>query len=289
MIGNLIVLGATGAIGRDVVASAVARGRPVIAIARDSNALAALRERHGDAELIPLSASVASDGDAAALALRLRALGRPITGVVAAICGHGGRGRLLDQPADFLRRRLDEDLLPHLFAARHLLPLLAEHHRSGYVLIGGPGAEQPWAGYGQRSIGAAALRMLARVLHDEARAFAVRVQLLAIDSPVRTDDNARHACKRWPSTTAIATRALAMVDNTTHSTHAVVSYPEHTPSTSWPDDIDQNEIAAPCAPIPQEPDRSADLLTPRCLQDARRLLRSLIHPHPNSNQETSAQ
>ena len=34
-------------------------------------------------------------------------------------------GRVLDAPADFLRRRLDEDLIPHLVAARHLLPLLA--------------------------------------------------------------------------------------------------------------------------------------------------------------------
>src|SRR3546814_1724253 len=68
-------------------------------------------------------------------------------------------------------------------AARHLLPLLAEHGHGGYVLIGGPGAEHPWAGYGHYSIGAAALRMLARVLHDEARTLPVRVQLLAIDSP----------------------------------------------------------------------------------------------------------
>src|SRR3546814_13447028 len=81
-------------------------------------------------------------------------------------------------------------------AARHLLPLLAEHGHGGYVLIGGPGAEHPWAGYGHYSIGAAALRMLARVLHDEARTLPVRVQLLAIDSPARTDANARPACNK---------------------------------------------------------------------------------------------
>ena len=209
MTGNLLVLGATGAIGSSVVAAAVATGRPVIAVARDADALAALRARHADADIATLVASLASDGDAAALAVQVRALERPVSGAIAAICGDCGRGRLLDQPAEFLRRRLDEDLLPHLFAARHLLPLLAEQGHGGYVLIGGPGADQPWAGYGHRSVGAAALRMLARVLHDEARVFPVRVQLLAVDSPARTDANVRHACNAWPSAGSIARRALA--------------------------------------------------------------------------------
>src|SRR3546814_3174601 len=149
-----------------------------------------------DLDLTVVAASVASDGEAAALAQRLRDLGRPISGVVAAIRGNIERGRLIDQPEEFLRRRLDEDLLPHLFAARHLLLLLAEHGHGGYVLIGGPGAEHPWAGYGHYSFGAAELRMLTRVLHDAVRTSPVRVQLLAIDSPARTDANARQDRKR---------------------------------------------------------------------------------------------
>ena len=138
------------------------------------------------------------------LAAALRKLGRPLGGVVACITGSMERGRLLDHPAAFLQRKFDEDVLPHLAAARHLLPLLAEASRGGgYVLIGGPGSEHPWAGYGHRSIGAAALNMLARVLHDEARALPVRVQLLAIDSPVCTEDNIGHACPQWPSALAV--------------------------------------------------------------------------------------
>jgi NAD(P)-dependent dehydrogenase (short-subunit alcohol dehydrogenase family) len=303
MTASLIVLGATGAIGSSVVAAAVAVGRPVIAIARDGEALAALRARHADADIATLVASVASDGDAAALASQLRALGRPISGAIAAICGDCGSGRLLDQPAEFLRRRLDEDLLPHLFAARHLLPLLAEHGHGGYVLIGGPGAEQPWAGYGHRSVGAAALRMLARVLHDEARVFPVRVQLLAIDSPARTDANARHACNAWPSAGSIARRALAMLEQREprQPAQAIVSYAAHPLGFDlWSDDIDreaqpprgtkpstppQRPRATP--PPPQETGRGTDLLPARCLQDARTLLRSLGAPNPNPNQETS--
>jgi NAD(P)-dependent dehydrogenase (short-subunit alcohol dehydrogenase family) len=310
---SLAVLGATGTIGSAVVAAALKAGQPVVAIARDADALAALRMRHPGADLTVIAASVGSDGEAAALARQLRALARPLSGVIAAICGDCGRGRVLDQPAEFLRKRLDEDLLPHLFAARHLLPLLAERGHGGYVLIGGPGAEQPWAGYGHRSIGAAALRMLARVLHDEARLFPVPVQLLAIDSPARTDANARHACNRWPSADSIARRALDMLDpRERQPARAVVGYAAAQPLglDLWSDDIDHPAPAAPGRPMsnpsspkpsadaapcgdrpppirPQEPQRQRDLLPARCLQDARTLLARLGGPHPKSNQETS--
>lgn len=214
MSGRLIVLGATGTIGRAVVAQALGDGRSVIAIARNARKLAQLQREHGgEAGIATLAATIASDGDAARLAARVASLpGAPATGMVAAIRGNAERGRLLDAPADFLQRRLDEDLLPHLFAARHLMPLLARQPDAGYVLVGGPGAEQPWAGYGHHSIGAAALRMLARVLHDEARALPLRVRMLSTDSPVRTAANARHACERWPDADAIARQALRLLD-----------------------------------------------------------------------------
>lgn len=208
--GAVLVLGATGNIGRGVVAAAVQAGRPVIAVARSSSALDRLRDAFAGADILALPACVGSDAGAAEM---IRRLDRPFDAVVAAICGKLPRGRVLEQPAEFLRRRIDEDLLPHLFAARHLLPLLAARGHGHYVLVGGPGAEQPWAGYGHRSIGAAALRMMARVLHDEARALSVRVQLLAVDSPACTETNQRHAGAQWPTALAIGQQALALASD----------------------------------------------------------------------------
>lgn len=302
----LVVLGATGAIGGAVVEVALKTGHPVIAIARDADLLSALRARHPGTDLTVIAASVGSDGEAAALARRLHELDRPLSGVVAAICGDCGRGRVLDQPAEFLRRRLDEDLLPHLFAARHVLPLLAEHGHGGYVLIGGPGAQQPWAGYGHRSIGAAALRMLARVLHDEARALPVHVQLLAVDSPARTDANVRHACTAWPSAASIARRALDLLDpRGRQPERAVVDYGSRPLGFDpWSDDLDLPAHAtarqppsqprgriprqAPPPPMPSQATQCRrDGLPARCLQDARALLDRLGTPTPNPNQETS--
>jgi NAD(P)-dependent dehydrogenase (short-subunit alcohol dehydrogenase family) len=282
--GALLVLGASGCLGGALVASALEAGRPVIAIGRDTEALARLRETHADARLHILAASVASDTEAAELAHRVRALDLPVAGVLAAIRGAPVRGRLLDQPGDILRRCIDEDLMPHLFAARHLLPMLSTPRSGGYVLVGGPGADYPWAGYGHHSITAAALRMLARVLHDEARTLGVHVQLLGVDAPLRTPGNLRHACPEWPSLGAVARRAVSMAIAPAASTDAVVRFgATDAPSTFWSDDIDAPDTA-PASSGPrtqtaartwQESDGPAAADAQRSLHDARRLLRDI--------------
>ncbi|RPE80178.1 SDR family oxidoreductase [Vulcaniibacterium tengchongense] len=287
----LVVLGATGGIGRGVVQAALEQGRPVVAVAADRAELQALRDRHPGAELHTVVGAVTGDADGARLARALRRLGRPFAGVVAAICGDPERGRLLDRPAAFLRRKLDEELLPHLAAARHLMPLLAAGERGGgYVLIGGPGSEHPWAGYGHRSVAEAALRMLARVLHDEARPLGVRVQLLAIERPVCTERNREHACPQWPSALAVGQRALALIGaHGPPRPDAVVRYPDAAGDAgvdSAPAGSTQGHAAGSGADAP-----TADLLPARCLQDARTLLRNLLvtdrnaisSPSSNSN------
>jgi hypothetical protein len=51
------------------------------------------------------------------------------------------------------------------------------------VIIGGPGSEAPWAGYGLRSVAMAATRMLRKSCTDEAQSLGVRVHLVSIDAP----------------------------------------------------------------------------------------------------------
>ena len=208
----VLVLEATGIIGRGVVEAAIARGWPVVAVAQDIDGLERLRRLHAHAELTTLVGSIASDADAAQLAARLREFGRSLAGVVVAVVGGRARGRLLDQPSATLCQQLDRDLLPHLAAAGQLLPLLAQGGRGGsYVLIGGPGSEMPWAGYGHRSVAAAALRMLASVLHDEARTLGLRLQLLSVDVPVCAEQEGIKACPHWPTAASIGDRALELI------------------------------------------------------------------------------
>lgn len=290
----VLIVGATGTIGRGTVQAAVEAGWPVVAVARDGTALEQLRLRYPHAQLRIVVGSVADDASAATLVAELRKLHRPFLGVIAALGTGRERGRLLDQASSRLRDSFDEAVVPHLVAARHLLPWLAETGRNcGYVVIGGPGGRHPWAGYGHRSIAAAALQMLARVLHSEARQFAVRLQLLEVESPVRTDANEKHACKQWPCASHIGRKALALLKhrNEPRCTEAVVDYRSeactgHSTSTDADAHAESDVESAPRhsshpqrdAPAkdnpsePQEMDSDASLLPARCLQDVRKLL-----------------
>lgn len=246
----LLVLGATGLAGRGVVAAAVAAGRPVVAVARRMDELLQLRAAHAAADLTILCGSVADEARSARLVKALRRLGRPLAGIVTSICNDCGRGRVLEQPVAALRAALDQNLLAHAAAARHLLPLLAQGGRAGrYVLIGGPDGEQPWAGYGHRAIVSASLRMLARVLHEEARSLAVRVQLLAVESPLRDGTNPAHAGETWPTAEAVGQRALQLIDQ---------------------------DDATPARAIVRYAAATADTVPPSALRSARRFLDSLV-------------
>lgn len=222
---SVLVLGAAGPLGLGIVDAALEAGRPVIAVAEAASALDALRARAADRPLEVLEASLVTEHDAAAVAERLDAAGHRLDGVVAAIGGESACGRLLDQPADVLRRTLDEELLPHLAAARHLFPLLARQSRSGYVLVGGPGADYPWAGYGHRSIAAAALRMLARVLHEEARQAGLQVHLLSVEASERGAGPCSSLDMPWPQARAAGRRALSLLEAPPATERCVVAWP----------------------------------------------------------------
>jgi NAD(P)-dependent dehydrogenase (short-subunit alcohol dehydrogenase family) len=263
MKGPVVVIDAANGVGRAIVQRALAQGRPVIAVSQDANELRRLRASHAapvslDFEaagtaLSTIHGSVDDEASSAALAAKLRALDRPIAGIVLANCSEPARGRVLDQPARELQRRLEADLLPHLAAARALLPVLAEGGRNGgYVLIGSPGSEQPWAGYGYRSIAAAATSMLVRVLHNEARPMGVRVQMLGITRPVRTEENRDSACEGWPAAVAIGEQALALIDQTDQRQAA-------NPIVRFPWRAAETPVAEAPTPVP-EPALANDLL-----------------------------
>jgi NADP-dependent 3-hydroxy acid dehydrogenase YdfG len=206
--GPVLVLGATGDVGEGVVRSLLAADRAVIAVAGQRPAIDALRSRLGaGAALVPLVGSVDTEMDGLALAHAASRLKRPPTSVVAIIDTPLRASRLVDHPADYLRTTFDDALRPHLIAARHLLPILAASGRpSTYLILGGPAAEQPWAGYGHASVSAAALRSLAQVLRGEMQDTAVRVRQLAVCSPIRTEGNRECACPDWPNALEVGHR-----------------------------------------------------------------------------------
>lgn len=278
----VLVVGATGTVGRGVVAAALAAGRAVIAVARDAARLQALREAHAGTDLTAVAGSLSTDAEAERLVDALRALQRPIAAVVVAIAGTPVRARLLDTPAQALEATLAGDLLPHAVAARHLLPLMAAANRGGgYLIVGGPASRCAWAGYGRHSVAAAALRMLAQVLHDEARSTSQRVQLLSVETPIR-DEGALLACADRPTARAVGERALQLVlcDRCTDATRAVVTFGERVGAVSKPPPLFRRPGVAAAANA-QLPDIGADAGTQRSLDDARTLLQALLPPSSN--------
>lgn len=212
----VLVLGSSGRVGTGIVEALLEVGCPVLGVARDKERLSRLSRCHpNEPGLELMQGSVADDEQAAELALRLR--GRPLRAIIASLAGPLQHGRLLDRPVQHLRHKLDLDLLPHLAAARHLLPLLAAspaqrgHAPAHYILIGATGAEHGWAGHGEASIAAAAQIMLAKVLHGEAAALGVRLQMLSLDHPLCDPQDASRNCPRWPSALSVGRRTVAML------------------------------------------------------------------------------
>jgi len=114
---------------------------------------------------------------------------------------------------DELLGAMQADLMPHVHAVRHLLPLLQDNvHARRYVMIGSPANAKPWAGYGETSVTTAALRMYAQVVHQEAQALGVRAQMLEVCSPVCTPANAANACIEWPSSLLVGRRVVSLLD-----------------------------------------------------------------------------
>ena len=277
----VLVLGASGIVGQGVVRAALEAGYPVIAVDHDAVGLSRLQQAHDASNLVVIEGSVASDRDSAALGEALRRLKRPLAGVVDAVSGGTIRGRLLDQPTNALCQQLESSLLPHLSAARQLLPLLADAKRGGtYVVIGGPGSALPWSGYGHLSVAAAGLRMLVHVLHDESRALDVRVQLLSVDLPVCSGRPRSSDCPQWPTALSIGERAMALIQRSTGVSGPIVPHGAHqhpsSPSVAgvpsaeqWVTRTLQRLREVPAAVAPPDPD-SAGLEQPRAYASSAR-------------------
>lgn len=288
----VVVLDAARGAGRGVVQAALDEGRGVIAVSLDPSGLRLLHKQYPGADLNIVAGSIADEASAAALAAALRELERPIAGIVICTCSEPVPGRVLDHSTDELKRRFEGDLFPQLAAARHLIPLLAESGRNGgYVVIGSPGSENPWAGYGHRSIAASAISMLVRVLHDEARQLGVRVQMLGVLRPVRTLENDALACEGWPSATAIGEQALALIDQTDarKATSPIVPFNPDAPQRHRPaarfEPQEPALLSRMVAPRSQGAAQAADSAVPaesqRYLDQAWSLLEPLFPNHRN--------
>ena len=234
MKGRLVVVGATGGIGASVVDAALATGYRVVAVGRDEERLRALVQAHPGAALTAVAGSLADETRAAALAAEIRRLRVRLDGVIVSMAPPRASGRLIERTAPELLQSLEQDLVPHFLAARHLLPLLAQRGRvAPYLVLGCAAADYTWAGYGHISIGSAARKMLVHVLREESKDLAVRIQLVQIEGQVCTHKNARMACPAWATAEAVGRQVVELLEHSdgqssvvhlrAAATHSIVS------------------------------------------------------------------
>jgi NAD(P)-dependent dehydrogenase (short-subunit alcohol dehydrogenase family) len=210
---HVVVLGATGNIGREITAQLVARGRRVVAVARNADRLEALAARLKGDRLSIVPGSVASEFDAEHLTSAIRDRGHRVTTVVSALRGPVDSGRLLGMPAPRLTRVLETDVIAPFIAAKHFIPLLAQSGDDGlYLMLGGPMAACAWSGYGHLSIASAALQMLTHVVREEAKELPVTFQELQIGTPVRSEANAECSCPDWIGADEVARRVVTLIE-----------------------------------------------------------------------------
>lgn len=206
---NLVVIGATGDVGRGIVRALIERGHAVAAAARN---LARLSELHREMG-VPNGLHIvrgALDDDAAAGRLldAARAVLPAIDGVAVAINAPRERTDLLPLDSDRFAGFLASDLVAHFTAARTFIPALSA--AGTYVGIGGGSADFILEGGAHMSIAQAALRMMHRALAHEAKGRHVRQ--LTVASVVNGATTRAQADPAWVTAEEIGAQVAAMIE-----------------------------------------------------------------------------
>lgn len=194
--GNILVLGASGDVGRGITAALLQRGHVVVAVARRLDRLRALSGDHGAPPTLHyLSGTLADDASAAQLLLDVQRLVPRIDGVVISVNASRELVPLLDNTSTEFAARIALDLVTHFTAARHFVPAITQG--GVYLGIGGGSADFILEHGAHMSIAQAGLRMMYRGLAFELREKRIDIRELIIASVVNGANTREYADPLW--------------------------------------------------------------------------------------------
>jgi NAD(P)-dependent dehydrogenase (short-subunit alcohol dehydrogenase family) len=207
--GTLLVVGASGDVGRGIVEAAMLSGRRVVAAGREAGRLEPLRNLGGPERLALASGDLA--GETAALRLWEAAHGAfgEVSDVVVSVSAANAAAPLLTRSLEDMAAVLAGNVLTHFVAAKVFLPRLPQ---AGLLIgIGGGTADFIFPGMAPVSMGQAALRMLYRGLAKECKAGAQPRELLIV-SMVAGQSNRAAAQPDWVTDREVGTHVCAILD-----------------------------------------------------------------------------
>lgn len=205
----LLVIGATGDVGRGIVAAALATGRTVIASARNAHRLDLLANEHSD-NLHVFVGDLASENSASELWKAANFIAGPIDEVVVSVNAPLAAMPLKECDDVKLQQLFAANVLTHFNAAKVMLPDLGPGGK--LVGIGGGMADAVFPHLAPVAMCQAALRNLYRGLAREGRAGPV-VRELMIASMVNGKSKREIAEDSWITDRDIGIHVCALLDD----------------------------------------------------------------------------
>jgi NAD(P)-dependent dehydrogenase (short-subunit alcohol dehydrogenase family) len=210
---RLLVVGASGDVGRGIVAAAREAGWRVVAAARDEAKLARLAAAHAGGEIRTVRGDLGSEASAAALWTEAVACFGGLEAVVVTVNAPNSLAPLLDRSADELRGLLDQNVITHFVAAKSFIPMLPED--GVFIGIGGGTADFIIPNMGHVSMAQAALRMMYRAIGRERRGRGPAVRELMIVSMVNGESNRANADPAWITDVEVGRHVCAILADST--------------------------------------------------------------------------
>lgn len=204
---KVLVIGATGDVGRGVLTACLARGWETVAVGRTAEKLTDLAAEYEDERLSTVVGDLASEKTTAALADAVDL--ESLHAVVVTVSGPWSPTPVRDCDWDAVSETFDRLLRPHVNAARVLLPQLPSG--ATYLTVGGGMADAIFPGMAPVAMSQAAQRNFVRAWHKEHRDAPVAVRQLTIAAMVNGLSTRGVAGPDWLTDTEIGSRISAIL------------------------------------------------------------------------------
>lgn len=215
-----VAAGGSGGIGEGIVTALLSAGYYVYVPTRAGDHSERLRQYVSNPERLFTVPADLTDG-AAVMRLRdviLEAHGH-IDAVVVSVGADYYGHRMHRMPRQDWDRSIHDNLLTHFNTQRVFVDQLRMQNSGAYVSLIGPEAESIRPEGGMRSIMAAAQKMMARVLAQEALDSEIRVHILTAHTTIRTRSHGAEANAGWITAAEVGDYIVALLNETLPGSH----------------------------------------------------------------------